>query len=335
MSRITFVLKRVMKMDFSRMRQTARMLHKKTGKSTLWLLADMARCAAKYNAGYMDYKIAEMYKLSDAQRRTVITRGLSNEIVRRMNDKAYWHHFDDKTQFNTLFSKWVNRDWIKIDESLTQETLEGFLKKHKDCIFKPLEGSSGQGIEKYTEKDWQDLPAFREMLIENGPAILEEIVIQHPEMAKMCPTSVNTIRIATLIGEKQQGIVYAFLRIGNGKVMDNVDCGGMAARVDLESGKLLTVGADKQGNTFDTHPMTGTPIIGFTVPYFEEAKKMCLEAMQVVPQVRFVAWDVAITEKGPVFIEGNSFPSHAVPQFAAHYPDGIGIMPEFRKFMNI
>ena len=27
--------------------------------------------------------------------------------------------------------------------------------------------------------------------------------------------------------------------------MDNVDCGGMAARVDLESGKLLTVGADK------------------------------------------------------------------------------------------
>ena len=62
---------------------------------------------------------------------------------------------------------------------------------------------------------------------------------------------------------------------------------------------------------------------------------MWLEAMRVVPQVRFVAWDVAITEKGPVFIEGNSFPSHAVPQFAAHYPDGIGILPEFRKFMDI
>ena len=42
---------------------------------------------------------------------------------------------------------------------------------------------------------------------------------------------------------------------------------------------------------------------------------------------------VAITENGPTFIEGNSFPSHAVPQFAAHYPDGIGILPEFRKFI--
>ena len=44
---------------------------------------------------------------------------------------------------------------------------------------------------------------------------------------------------------------------------------------------------------------------------------------------------VAITPNGPTFIEGNSFPSHAVPQFAAHYPDGIGILPEFRKFIDV
>ena len=62
---------------------------------------------------------------------------------------------------------------------------------------------------------------------------------------------------------------------------------------------------------------------------------MCLEAMRVVPQVRFVAWDVAITRDGPLLIEGNSFPSHAVPQFAAHYPDGIGIMPEFGRFITL
>ncbi len=335
MSRITYVMKRIGKMDFSRMRETARMLHKKTGKPTGWLLMDMARCAAKYNAGYMDYKIAEMYRLNDAQRRTVITRGISNDIVRRMNDKAYWHFFDDKTQFNTTFSQWVQRDWIKADSSLTQEKLSAFLADKTQVIYKPLEGSSGQGIVKYQKSDWQELPLFLDQLIEAGDGVLEEVVIQHPEMARMCPTSVNTVRIATLLGDKQEGIVYAFLRIGNGRVMDNVDCGGMAARVDLDSGKLLTVGADKQGNTYEKHPMTGTSIIGFTIPFFEEAKQMCLQAMRVVPQVRFVAWDVAITEQGPRFIEGNSFPSHAVPQFAAHYPDGIGILPEFRKFIDV
>ena len=125
MSRISYVIKRIGKMDFSRMRDTARMLHKKTGKSTAWLLMDMARCAAKYNAGYMDYKIAEMYRLTDAQRATVITRGISNEIVRRMNDKAYWHFFDDKTQFNEKFARWIGRDWLKADEGLTLDISNG------------------------------------------------------------------------------------------------------------------------------------------------------------------------------------------------------------------
>ena len=335
MGRITYVIKRIGKMDFSRMKETAEMLHKKTKKPKLWLLADMGKCAIKYNAGYMDYKIAEMYRLNDAQRRTVITRGISNDIVRRMNDKAYWHFFDDKTQFNTTFAKWVKRAWVKCDDSLTREALEQFLADRDQVIYKPLEGSSGQGIVKYVKKDWQDLGLFREQLLEAGPGILEEMVIQHPEMARMCPTSVNTVRIATLLGDKQEGIVYAFLRIGNGRVMDNVDCGGMASRVDLATGRLLTVGADKQGNTYEKHPITGTPIIGFQIPFFEEAKQMCLEAMRVVPQVRFVAWDVAITADGPRFIEGNSFPSHAVPQFAAHYPDGIGILPEFKKFLDL
>lgn len=336
MSKLSYAAKRALKMDWGRMLETAKMLHKKTGKSTAWLLKDMVQCALKYNAGYMDYKIAAMYNLNDAQRRTVITRGISNSIVRRMNDKAYWFNFDDKTTFNTLFADQVGRKWIKVDESLTAEALADFLSDLPNVLYKPLEGSSGVGIVKFEKKDWEeDLNAFLKKVQGMGAGLLEELLIQHPDMSRLCPTSVNTVRIATLLGDKQEGIVYAFLRIGNGKVMDNVDQGGMAARVDLNSGKLLTVAADKAGNVFDRHPMTGTPIVGFTIPYFEEAKQMCLTAMHKVPQVRFVAWDVAITADGPRFIEGNSFPSHAVPQFAAHYPDGIGILPEFRKFIDI
>ncbi|MBR4081120.1 MAG: hypothetical protein IKK21_04990 [Clostridia bacterium] len=335
MSRITFLIKRALKMDWKAMWKTTALLKQRSGKSRLWLLCDMIRCGFKYNAGYMDYKIAAMYNLNDEQRKTVITRGLSNTIVRRMNDQAYWHHFDDKTQFNALFSEWIPRRWMLIDENTTPDQLAAMMDLPQ-LIGKPLEGSSGQGILRFTPEDWQSGPVvFLQLLRDKNIGILEEMVVQHPVMASLCPTSVNTCRIATLLGDKQQGIVYAFLRIGNGKVVDNVDCGGMAARIDLESGMLKTVGADKAGNTFDKHPMTGTPIVGFTIPYWEEAKQMCLDAAQKVPQMRFVAWDVAITENGPTFIEGNSFPSHAVPQFAAHYPDGIGIMTEFRKFIDI
>ncbi len=336
MSRLQFFWHRLVRMDWKAMWKTTGLLKKRSGKSRIWLLTDMLKCAVKYNAGYMDYKIAQMYKLNDEQRKTVITRGISNEIVRRMNPKEYWHFFDDKAQFNELFREFIPRKWILTNEDTDTEELYALCRNSTQLIWKPLEGSSGQGIKKYTPEDWKDGPeAFLAKMNADGKGILEEMVIQHPKMASLCPTSVNTCRIATLLGDKQQGIVYAFLRIGNGKVMDNVDCGGMAARIDLDTGRLLTVGADKQGNTFIKHPITNTSIIGFTIPYWEEAKAMCLKAAEKVPEMRFIAWDVAITENGPTFIEGNSFPSHAVPQFAAHYPDGIGIMPEFRKFIDI
>ena len=251
MGRLSYFFKRLVKMDWKAMWKTTGLLKERSGKSRLWLMADMLRCAIKYNAGYIDYKIAQMYRLNDAQRATVITRGISNSIVRRMNDKAYWHFFDDKTQFNALFREYIPRKWLLITPDTELAALEDITAGQTQLIGKPLEGSSGQGILKFTQEDWAKGPAaFKALLLEKGIGILEEIVVQHPDMASLCPTSVNTCRIATLLGDKKQGIVYAFLRIGNGKVMDNVDCGGMAARIDLESGKLLTVGADKQGNTF-------------------------------------------------------------------------------------
>ena len=336
MSRLSFFFKRLVRMDWKAMWQTTSLLKERSGKTRIWLLCDMLYSALKYNAGYVDYKIAQFYRLNDAQRKTQITRGLSNTIVRRMNDKAYWYLFDDKATFNELFKEEVGRGWMKISADTQLPEFMAFLNEYTDIIAKPLEGSSGVGIERFTSEHWLGREAaFLQELLDKQIGSIEERVIQHPKMSEMCPASVNTIRIATLLGDKKQGIVYAFLRIGNGNVMDNVDQGGMAARVDLESGKLLTVGADKKGQTFTHHPMTGTAIIGFEVPFFEEAKAMCLKAAQKVPQMRFVAWDVAITENGPVFIEGNSFPSHAVPQFAAHYPDGIGIMREFRQFIDI
>ena len=336
MGRLGFFFKRLVRMDWKKMWETTGLLRERSGKSRLWLLMDMLRCGVKYNAGYMDYKIAAMYKLNDEQKKTVITRGISNSIVRRMNDKAYWHFFDDKTEFNTLFADQIGRKWIRSDEHLTEAQLSDFLSDLPSVLFKPLEGSSGVGIEKFSRADWEkDLHAFYLKIRSMGNAVLEQLLVQHEEMARMCPTSVNTVRVATMLGDKQEGIVYAFLRIGNGKVMDNVDQGGMAARVDLDSGTLKTVAADKAGNVYEKHPMTGTDIIGFTIPCWEEVKAMCLEAMHKVPQMRYVAWDVAVTPDGPRFIEGNSFPSHAVPQFAAHYPDGIGILTEFRKFIDV
>ena len=335
MSKITYFFKRLVRIDTQRFKDTFRELRHLTGKSPVGLAADLFWCGIRYNAGYMDYKIARMDRLNAAQRRTVITRGISNDIVARMNDKAYWYFFDDKCVFNEVFAKWVQREWLRADSKLTEADLAAFCAGKGPLFVKPLKGSSGEGVERVEPRDFADIPAFLQRLRDKGDCILEETVVQHPEMARLYPGSVNTVRIATLLGDRDEGLVYAFVRIGNGRVMDNVDAGGMAARVSLDSGVINSVAADKQGHEYNRHPLTDAVITGFLLPDFEAAKAMCLEAMRVIPQVRFVAWDVALTPEGPRLIEGNSFPSHAVPQFAAHYPDGIGILPEFRRFITI
>ncbi|MDO5022947.1 MAG: sugar-transfer associated ATP-grasp domain-containing protein [Eubacteriales bacterium] len=332
MKKLSFLISRALKMDRQKLKNTLEYLQKKSGRSKIWLIQDMLKCSVLYGAGYTDYKIAEMYRLNSAQRKSTITRGISNDIVRRMNDKAHTHFFDDKSEFDSKFSRWVDRPWLRFDQNTTKEELQSFLSKCSSIFVKPLEGSSGVGVHKL--KNISDTESVYKHLKALGDSILEQTVVQHEALNRLYPGSVNTVRVATLLGDKQKGMVYAFLRIGNGGEVDNVDCGGMACRVDIDSGCITTPAADKQGRVFDEHPITGTYFEGFEIPYFKEIKQMCLEAMEIVPEVRYVAWDVCITPDGPRFIEGNSFPSHAVPQFAAHYKDGIGILTEFRKFID-
>ena len=68
MSRLGFFFKRLVRLDWKRMWATTKMIRERSGKGRVPLLIDMLKCAVKYNAGYMDYKIAEMWNLNDAQR---------------------------------------------------------------------------------------------------------------------------------------------------------------------------------------------------------------------------------------------------------------------------
>ena len=61
MSRLTYFCNRLVKMDWQAMWKTTGLLKERSGKSRPWLMADMLQCAVKYNAGYVDYKIAQMY----------------------------------------------------------------------------------------------------------------------------------------------------------------------------------------------------------------------------------------------------------------------------------
>ena len=66
MGNIGYIIKRLGSMNYRAMLEKTQSIHKKTGRSRIWLLQDMVRCASRYGAGYMDYDLYEMYDLTDA-----------------------------------------------------------------------------------------------------------------------------------------------------------------------------------------------------------------------------------------------------------------------------
>lgn len=144
--------------------------------------------------------------------------------------------------------------------------------------------------------------------IGNGHFILQEKAVQHPELNRLNPCAINTLRMVTVNHFGKVYILATVLRVGTKKCgnVDNWAAGGLAIGVS-EDGHLLKYGFHKpgKGGKQEMHPDTGVRFEGFAIPYWKEACEMALKAHAGLYNVRSIGWDIAITEQGPCFIEGN------------------------------
>ena len=335
MHKLKFILKTILGMDYKKMLAKARVVHERTRKLTLFILIDMVYCGIKYGAGYMDYTVLEFYRLNKAQRDTFMTRGRSNQLVKALNDRAYWHFFEDKTEFLSRFSAYLNRAWINL-KTADEQAFEAFCEGRDRMMVKPVDGDGGKGVERILLADYPDKKALYHKLIENSQTLCEEYVVQHPALSAIYPDSVNTLRIVSVVREDGGvDITRCLIRIGAGGVVDNISSGGMAALIDSKTGEISKPAHDKNGDTHYVHPITGAPIVGAVIPMFDEVLQMVTRAAKEVPQVRYCAWDVAVCESGPVFIEGNQYPGHEIQQLPPHNDNNTGIWPVYKRYLKL
>ncbi len=332
MGNIRYMISRLAKMDYTAMLRKAGAIHKKTGKNRIWILADMVRCARRYGAGYMDYDLFEMYDLTDAQRDTYITRGRNNELIRRYNDKAQNHFFNNKDEFNTAFDDCLKRSWMSMKEADAWEKLDAFLDNNPVFMAKPIDGACGKGIERIDQSKYADRQAVKDYLQSLGENyVLEALIVQHPALSAIYPVAINTLRMVTIRKDGVTHLICAYFRIGNnGKHVDNFNSGGMVAPVDEKTGIVMQPAIDKNKQLYTVHPYTGTPIQGFQFPDWKEAVELVKKGSERIEGMNYIGWDVAFTVNGPVFVEANHFPGHDIYQLPEHTPDKMGIMPKFR-----
>ena len=87
---------------------------------------------------------------------------------------------------------------------------------------------------------------------------------------------------------------------------------------------------DENAISFEKHPDSGIDIIGFEIPRWKEAISLAKELATVVKGQRYIGWDLALTEKGWVMVEGN-----AMSQFVGwQIPTQKGFMAEANNILK-
>lgn len=298
--------------NYKRFYEKIKQIAKKEHKNSLLLTFDMALSTILYGSGLTDYINYEFYNKSHKQKKEYVTIGYATKYHKIVAPIEESKVFDVKTEFLKKFKKYINRDFYLVEDGL--ENLKTFLKNNSIFMEKPIVGCAGGGVLKKESKDIKNIEKYYNYL-KDKKLFLDEFLVQHEKLSALAPASVNTLRIMTSSANGKSRIIYSAIRIGNGiNYRDNFHQGGMSTLIDVKTGKLVGTAFDKDRKEYINHPVTNIKFDGYQLPFWEETKKLCLEAALVVDGVHEIGWDVAITEDGPTFIEGNPGPGYDLPQ---------------------
>ena len=89
MKKFKYLFGRIRNMNYKKMFDTIDDIYTRSGKSKIFIFFDMINCAIRYQSGYVDYLLFEMWNLNNEERKTVLTRGKNNIFVKYYNNKEY------------------------------------------------------------------------------------------------------------------------------------------------------------------------------------------------------------------------------------------------------
>lgn len=181
---------------------------------------------------------------------------------------------------------------------------------HEDeFVIKPsIDSGEGRLIRFFTKEEAsQETVAsyFREM---GANFIVQACVRQHPTLASMNPSSLNTIRVVSFFFEGEVHILSHILRVGAvDSRVDNIGAGGFACPI-LSSGQLQENAVNRKAEWVKENSF-GIPFKDITIPNFQGIIDTIKRVHTRLPHFKLIGWDFSIDEEcNPVFIEFNSNP---------------------------
>ena len=220
------------------------------------------------------------------------------------------------------------------------ESIAGLKLPPRDLFIKPINSNGGSGAQAWTHVgDGRYLSLLDgESLDERG--LLERIrgskerlivqgrLVNHDDIRDLSNGALATVRMMTLLNETGDGeVTHACLRmaIGANRLVDNFHAGGIIAAIDMKTGEVgpaSDIGLRPDIGWCSHHPDTGAAIAGRILPLWRETVELARHAHAVFAPHAVIGWDIAITNHGPVIIEGNLAPDVDLVQRAHRGPIG-------------
>lgn len=237
-----------------------------------------------------------------------------NVIDEYFNDRNATHVMDDKSLYSRLFlgvpqievfASRMGGLWYDADLKLIpMDEVKSIVEEHEELFVKAATRSyGGKGVQYLSKQKgsmWEQLQQAIKMM--PGNIVIQKSFRQHPVYKELNPSSVNTLRIISLLTENGAKIYSAVVRMGIGEAkVDNASAGGIFCGI-REDHTLKDTAYRLTGESFKTHPTNGLVFEGYQLVGYDKAEALVKQAHPLVPYFRLVSWDVAIDENGDAFL---------------------------------
>lgn len=197
--------------------------------------------------------------------------------------------------------------------------------KDKNLILKPVDSASGSGVVKLEYNNGKFIKNGKEESEENLNIYLKHLhnyiispVVEQAQYSKsIYPGAVNTVRILTMIDPamSEPFIAAAAHRFGTDRSapVDNCNAGGLTANINIETGEMSAgvstyITPDNRLHWHEKHPDTGAQIKGEKIPRWKEISDKILHLSGNIRFLKYIGWDIVVTDSGFLVLEGNNGP---------------------------
>ena len=247
-------------------------------------------------------------------------------VIPALNRHDFINPYLDKNIYSELFPnvaqpvsviKNIHGHFYHDGEEVTRdEAVKLVAGTQTKMIIKPtVETCNGDGVEAIRNRDIESINAlFGHYKINFA---VQEKVVQHPDIERVNPSSLNTMRLYTyrrLDGTYRFLYPFASLRFGaKGAIKDNISKGGGCCLIDADGVVDDRVCRYKSLEVFSLKEMTGVERL--VIPNYPAVVETLLRLHRRLPYFDYIGWDITVLPDGnPLLIEYNLAPAIEIPQ---------------------